>query len=183
MIVSKRAIAVGAGAIGVALLFARRKRDVTADRARATRSVTIRADARDLQRTFADPAQLPQFFRGVERVEPLDATHQRWTFAAGNGKTMPVDMEIVDDTAGKRFEWRTMKRAPFSGGGSLTVADAPEERGTHVRLALHVEGRGAKAVAAFHRLFGASPEQISMESLRSFKALAEAGEIPTAARA
>jgi len=183
MTVSPRAAAVaGAGALGVALLLSRRDRDVTSDRPRAVRTVTIRRDATELQRAFADPAQLPTFFRGVTRVEPVDATHQRWTFATGKPQRRPVDMEIVDDTPGKRFEWRTVKGAWFAGGGSLTVAAAPGDRGTQVRLALHVDGRGAKAVAAFHRLFGASPAQIAMESLRRFKALAEAGEIPTAAR-
>ena len=183
MTIAQRAVIAGAGVAGIAFLLARRSRDVLTDRARASRTVTIRRDAADLQRAFTDPATVPHFFRGVVNVEPLDETHQRWTFRAGKGKTMPVDVEIVDDTPGKRFEWRTVKRAPFSGGGSLTVADAPGDRGTQVRLALHVTGRGAKAMAAFHRLYGASPAQISMESLRGFKALAEAGEIPTAARA
>lgn len=182
MTVSQRAAIAVAAALGVAWLLARRGRDVTSDRAHASRSVTVRGDAAELQRAFRDPAQLPVFFRGVTRVEPIDATHQRWTFATGANQRTPVDVEIVDDTPGKRFAWRTAKDAPFAGGGSLTVAAAPGERGTQVRLALHVEGRGAKAAAAFHRLFGASPAQISMESLRSFKALAEAGEIPTAAR-
>jgi uncharacterized membrane protein len=183
MTVSKRAVAAAAGAVGVALLLARRgARDVTSDRARTSRTVTIRRDAAELQRTFTDPARLPEFFRGVTSVEPIDATHQRWTFATGTNKRMPVDMEIVDDTPGKRFAWRAAKHAPFAGGGSLTVTAAPGDRGTQVRLALHVDGTGAKAAAAFYRLFGASPAQISMESLRSFKALTEAGEIPTAAR-
>ncbi len=75
------------------------------------------------------------------------------------------------------------RNAPYRGGGSLTFAPAPADRGTQVRLELHLDGPGAQAIAAFQRLYGASPAQVAMESLRAFKALAEAGEVPKAVRA
>src|SRR6202012_2892058 len=78
------------------------------------------------------------------------------------------------------FEWRTPPHAPYRGGGSLTFAPAPGDRGTQVRLALYLEGPGAHAIAAFERLIGRSPAQLAMETLRDFKALVEAGEIPQA---
>jgi uncharacterized membrane protein len=169
-------VAAGAAIALVAFLF--RKKDVTADRARASRTVTIRRDAAEVQRTFRDTDLLPQFFRGLESIETLGDGRQRWIFAGKAHRSMAVDIEVVDDVEGQRFEWKTAPSAPFSGGGSLSVVPAPEGRGVQARLALHVEGPAAKAQAAFHRLFGASPAQIAMESLRSFKALMEAGEIP-----
>lgn len=180
MTISSKTIAIGAAAgaaIGL-LAFAFRKKDVTADRARAARTVTIRRDAAEVQRTFRDPDLLPQFFRGLEQIESLGDGRQRWIFSGRTHHSMAVDIEVVDDVDGQRFEWKTAATAPFSGGGSLTVMPAPEGRGVQARLALHVEGPGAKAQAAFHRLFGAAPAQIAMESMRSFKALLEAGEIP-----
>jgi uncharacterized membrane protein len=180
VIISSKAIAIGAAAAaGLGLLaLALRKKDVTSDRARASRTVTIRRDAGDVQRTFRDPDLLPQFFRGLEAIETLGDGRQRWIFSGSAHRAMAVEIDVVDDVDGQRFEWKTASTAPFSGGGSLSVVPAPEGRGVQARLALHVEGPAAKAQAAFHRLFGASPAQIAMESLRSFKALMEAGEIP-----
>ncbi len=172
------AISAAAGAALGLLAFAARKKDVTTDRARAARTVTIRRDAADVQRTFRDPEILPQFFRGLQGVESLGAGRQRWIFSGRAHRSLAVDIEVVDDVEGQRFEWKTTPAAPFTGGGSLSIIPAPAGRGVQARLALHVEGPGAKAQAAFHRLFGAAPAQIAMESLRSFKALLETGEIP-----
>jgi uncharacterized membrane protein len=151
-----RTLLISAGAIGVALFaLSRRDRDVTADRAHASRTVTIRSNPNHLYNLWMQPEQQKRLF----------------------GET---EMEIVDATQGQRFEWRTPQHAPYRGGGSLTFAPAPGDRGTHVRLALFLEGPGAHAIAAFERLTGRSPAQLAMETLRDFKALVEAGEIPQA---
>jgi len=154
------ALAVALGSFLLAgVLSSRKKKDVTADRARSSRSVTIRGtDARELHALWHRPEHLETFFRGVP-------------------------MEIVRDVPGQRFEWRTVRHRPFAGGGSLTFVPAPAARGTQARLALYLDGPAAPAVAAFSRLFGASPAQLAMESLRRFKALAESGEVPIGARA
>jgi len=153
------AIALGVATLGVAFATLRpHKRDRTEQRAHSSRTVTIRRDPQALYDLWRAPAHLAGFYHGLE-------------------------MQIVNDAPAVRYEWRTAARAPYSGGGSLTFSPAPADRGTQVRLALHLDGPGAHALAAFARLHGASPAQIAMESLREFKALAEAGEIPTAARA
>ena len=147
---------IAAGVVGLALVvISRRDRDVTADRAHASRTVTIRADAQRLYAAWIQSDQLKRLF----------------------GETQ---MEIIDATPGERYEWRTPTHAPYRGGGSLTFAPAPGDRGTQVRLALFLEGPGAHAIAAFERLVGRSPAQLAMETLRDFKALVEAGEIPQA---
>jgi uncharacterized membrane protein len=152
------AIALGVATLGVAFATLRpHKKDVTADRAHSSRTVTIRSDAQTLYDLWRTPEHLAELYRGAE-------------------------MQIVNDAPGVRYEWRTVARAPYSGGGSLTFTTAPGDRGTQVRLALHLDGPGAHALAAFARLYGSSPAQIAMESLRDFKALAETGEVPTAGR-
>lgn len=151
-----RTLLLTAGAIGLALFaIGRRDRDVTADRAHASRTVTIRSNPNHLYNMWQEPEQQKRLF----------------------GET---GMEIVDATPGQRLEWRTPAHAPYRGGGSLTFAPAPGDRGTQVRLALFLEGPGAHAIAAFERLAGRSPAQLAMETLRDFKALVEAGEIPRA---
>ena len=152
------AVALGIATVGVALAArARRSTDTTTERAHRSRTVTIRADAKTLYSQWIAPEHLSAFYRGL-------------------------DVEVVDATPGKRYEWRTNDGAPYRGGGSLTFAAAPGDRGTEARLALYLEGPAARTAAAFARVFGSSPAQIAMESLRSFKAIAETGEAPKADR-
>jgi uncharacterized membrane protein len=157
--IDKRAatVALGIGALGVAAAtLGRRSKDVTAERAHASRSVTIRLDAQRLYDLWCASGPLPEVFGGDR------------------------DVAIVTDDPAKLLEWRNVHRKPYRGGGSLAFIPAPGERGTEVRLSLHLEGPGTHAVSAFQRLHGASPAQVARESLRRFKALAEAGEIPKA---
>lgn len=155
----KTGTAVGVGSLGVLIAIAwrsRRRRNRT--RAVASRTVTIRAEATALHELWREPERLGGVFRGT-----------------------PI--EIVHDTPGRLLEWRTTRTAPFRGGGSIAFEAAPADRGTQTRMALHIEGPAARTAAKFMRLFGSSPAQLAMESLRQFKALVEAGEIPVAVRA
>lgn len=153
-------VALGIGALGlVVAALIRRSPAVTTGRARSSRSVTIRSDAQRLYGLWRASGELPDVYRGDR------------------------DIEILVDEPAKRIEWRNRKTLPYPGGGSLTFAPAPGSRGVELRLSLHLDGPGAQAVAVFQRLFGASPAQVAMESLRAFKALAEVGEVPRAVRA
>lgn len=173
--------AAGAAVAVYALTRGRRNGDVAAKRAHAARSVTIRGDAAAIYARCRDPQQLPAFFQGLQAVEFRGPGEERWTFRSG-GRSRQVDVAIVVDDPGERFEWRTKRRGPFQGGGAFTLTAAPEGRGTQVRLALHRDGPGARAASTVDRIFGMSLEQIAMESLRRLKALVEAGEIPQAVR-
>jgi uncharacterized membrane protein len=151
--------ALGLGALGVAVASRQRKpKDVTAERAHSSRSVTVRVDAQRLYAFWRSGDTLPEVFRGERHVE------------------------IVAEEPGKLLSWRNVRQVPFKGGGSLTFADAPGSRGTEMRLSLYIDGPGSHAAGAFRRLFGRSPAQVALETLRRFKALAEAGEIPRAVR-
>ena len=179
----KRAIvgAAAAASIGiVAIAYGTRRRDVTDNRARVSRTVTVRGDATDLYAMWRMPAALEQFLHPPAAVESLGADLQRWTFRNGE-RTMAVDLEVVEDSPGRRLEWRG-----DAGGykllASVTFMPAPAQRGTEVRFTLSLTGPAAHVLSAVARPFGVSLPQVAMESLRRFKALAEAGEIPKAVR-
>jgi uncharacterized membrane protein len=156
--VTVAALSLGAAGIAIGSLM-RKPKDVTAVRAHSSRSVTVRGNAKWLYQLWTSDGPLPDVFRGEREVE------------------------IVAEEPAKRLEWRNVKKRPLRGGGAVTFTAAPDTRGTELRLSLYVEGPGRRASLAFERLFGGSLAQIAMESLRGFKALAEAGELPTAVRA
>ena len=179
-----KTLALAAGGVVLATMLLRRDKDVTAGRESVSRSVTIRSDKQTLYDLFTAPQQLPRFFSGLAVVEELGNDKQLWTFeddAPGHGR--PVHIEIADRLPPLRFEWRTAPGAWFTGGGSMTLHDAPGNRGVEARLALWVSGPLVKTASAVHRLFGAAPAQVAKESLRRFKSLAETGEIAQAVSA
>ena len=184
MIAGYRTLAIGA-ACALAVLGIRAWRrgavDVTDQRARAVRIVTVQCDAPAAYDAWMDPGRRALFLRGVTAIDRKPDGEESWSLdRAGRARTL--DVEIVDARRPGRIEWRTTKRRPMRAGAAITFAPAPEGRGTEARFSIHVTVRGAKTATAFARLFGAAPAQIAAESLRSFKALMEAGEVPIAVR-
>lgn len=174
--------AAGIGAVAVASYALRRHaRDVPAGRERVARSVTIRCDAESLYRRWRDPVQLPRFLHAVTDVETLGEDRMRWTMRATR-RALHWEVRIVHDDPPRRLVWEATK-GPFDAHATLTLVEAPHGRGTEVRLALGVRGPAVAVTARAARIFGISPPQFAMESLRRFKALAETGEIPVAVRA
>jgi uncharacterized membrane protein len=150
-VITSAALLAGAGL----LTLRRSRRDGSEERLSLTRSVTVRRNPEELYDLWRSSECLPKFKH--------DAT------AA----------EIIDERPGRQIEWRMSSRGTTI-NGSVTFLPAPADRGTQVRLAVGIAGPAVKARAAVARLFGAAPQQIVMESLRAFKALAETGEIPKA---
>jgi uncharacterized membrane protein len=164
MTTATRNVALGAVAAGLAIALGagrRRRRDVTADRAHVSRTVTVRCDAQRAYDAWASNDGLRAFVRGIDAV----------TF------------ELVLAAPPNRIEWRFAPRGALRGGAAVSFAPAPGERGTEARFSLNLTGPRAKTAARFAQLFGCAPAQVAAESLRAFKALVEAGEVPRAVRA
>jgi hypothetical protein len=145
-----RNVALGAIAAGLGIAFGtvgRRRRDVTADRAHASRTVTVRCDAGRAYDAWASQEGLRAFVHGVDAAR----------------------FELVSSTP-TRIQWRFARRGRLRGGATVTFSAAPGDRGTEARLSINMSG-------------GRAPAHVAAESLRTFKALMEAGEVPQAVRA
>jgi uncharacterized membrane protein len=122
---------------------------------------------------------LPKFMRNLESVRIIDERRSEWT-ALG-----PIDLhicwtaEIVDDHENERIAWRSLPESDFQIRGFVEFRPASGGRGTIVSVSVQYElpaGALGKAVAT---ILGKDPEITIREDLRRFKALLEAGEIPT----
>jgi uncharacterized membrane protein len=178
---SLTAAAVVVGSVGAFALVRAARRDVTANRSSVARSATIRRDPEALYAMLQDVQLLPRFVRGLHVAERVAPDRQRWIVGAGE-RTVEISVTTADDEPGRRFEWIVGSGTPYGAQVSVTLEPLLARGGTVVRIGLAATGPGVQAVSAVARLFGGSVAQIARESLRDFKALAEAGEIPKAVR-
>lgn len=92
---------------------------------------------------------------------------------------MEWDALIINDDPGKLIAWRSKEGGDVPNAGSVRFEAAPGDEGTEVTVALEYDPPGGKLGAAVAKLTRDSASSQIYDALRRFKALMEAGEIPT----
>jgi uncharacterized membrane protein len=105
--------------------------------------------------------------------ESLDAVMRGWRAfeeeADGPARLGPV--EVVDETPGRAYGWRTTEGSDVSASGVAVFAQAPEGRGTEIHLELNTGSNPLRKVT------GDDPLQVVRDDLRRFKQLVETGQV------
>jgi uncharacterized membrane protein len=118
------------------------------------RAVTIQRARDELFKAWLDFAYLPRF-RGR------------------------LSGDIREQRAGELIRWRSRAFGLMPSGGEIRFENAPLGRGTEVRLRVEYRPVAGALGASIAQMLGQGPDGQVRESLRSFKQLCEAGEIPT----
>jgi uncharacterized membrane protein len=134
-------------------------------------------------------AELYAFWRNLENIMriskyPISITRtsdveSHWSVTAPGGNTVEWDAVIINDEPERLIAWRSREGAEVANAGSVRFEAAPGDEGTEVTVALEYDAPGGKLGALVAKLTGEEPGQQVAETLRRFKALMEAGEIPT----
>ena len=150
------------GALGVALIARGTTGRCPVYRMRATRkgisvhrSITIQCAPMEVYELWRDFDNLPRFME--------------------HGELIARDVEIVEDTPGRRLRWRSLPGAALAHEGTLDVSEAPGGRGTVVEVRLVYRTPGAFALRIL-------PQVELAEDLARLRMLLETGEVATGAR-
>lgn len=143
------------------------------------RAVTINKSAAELYRYWRNFENLPQFMGYLKSVTVQDPTHSHWVATAPAGTTVEWDAEIINERENELIAWRSLAGADIGNAGSVHFSPADAGRGTVVRVVLAYDPPAGNVGAAIAKLFGQEPDQQVREALRHFKAIMEAGEVPT----
>lgn len=141
--------------------------------------MTINRNADELYDFWRNFENLPRIMAHLESVTVQDNTHSHWVAKAPLGKTVSWDAEIINEIPGEMIAWRSTGKADVPNAGSVRFKPAPAGRGTEVKVNLEYNPPAGLVGMAVAKLFGEEPNQQVMDDLRHFKALMEAGEIPT----
>ena len=143
------------------------------------RAVTIRKPAAELYAFWRDLANLPQIIKHRVSVTTLSDTESHWVVSAPAGKNVEWDALIINDEPDRLIAWRSRDGAEVRNAGSVRFEPAPGDEGTEVTVALEYEPPGGRLGAFVAKLTRDSASSQVFDALRRFKALMEAGEIPT----
>jgi uncharacterized membrane protein len=146
---------------------------------KVVRAVTIRKPAAELYAFWRHLPNLMQVVNHPVMITTSGGDESHWVVSAPAGKTVEWDAVIVNDTADRLIAWRSREGAAVDNAGSVRFEDAPGDEGTEVTVALEYNPPGGKLGAAIAKLTRDSAGSQVYDALRRFKALMEAGEIPT----
>lgn len=122
---------------------------------------------------------LPLFMRHLDSVSILGDRRSRWVAAGPLGSRVQWDAEIVVEREGELISWRSLPGSDVEVDGSVEFRKAPGNRGTFVSANVIYSPPAGKIGGTIAKLLGKDPAFLMRQDLRRFKALIEAGEIPT----
>ncbi|HZU21355.1 MAG TPA: SRPBCC family protein [Terriglobales bacterium] len=143
------------------------------------KSVTISRSPEQVYGFWKQLENLPRFMKHLHQVRRLDERRSHWVAHAPAGRKIEWDAELLEDVANRRLTWRSLPGADVDHRGSVEFKPAPGNRGTEVHVRLEYHRPGGRIGELLAMMFFEHPEQQIREDLRRFKALIEAGELPT----
>jgi uncharacterized membrane protein len=147
--------------------------------ARATRAVTILRPVEELYSFWRRLENVSRVVKYPVTITTISETESHWSVTAPGGKRVEWDAIITDDLPNEMIAWRSREGADVPNSGHVRFQPAPPDEGVEVVVEIEYAPPGGKLAALFAKVTGKEAGQQVMETLRRFKALMEAGEIPT----
>jgi uncharacterized membrane protein len=172
------AVLVGAGlAYAAARMIKSADTDLVAREVHVEASIAINSTPAELFSFWRDLKNLPLFMNNLESVVEIDSVRSHWVAKGPAGTTVEWDAEIYNEKESELIAWRSLADADVVNAGSVRFQQAPEGRGTYLRVTMNYNPPAGKAGAALSQLLGSEPAQLIKEDLRRLKQIIEASEI------
>lgn len=146
---------------------------------RVQRALTINRSPEELYEFWYDVEKTPLYTPGVESVTKTGERTSHWVAQGPFGRSAEWNGEILEDLPGKGIAWHTHGKPTSANAGRVHFEADPGGRGTIATLTLDYFQPDAPFWSNFGRLSSKAAEMQALETLRRFKELMEAGEIPT----
>jgi uncharacterized membrane protein len=122
---------------------------------------------------------LPRFMHHLDNVSVIGERRTRWRALGPLGTPVTWDAEITTERPNELIAWRSLPGSQVDVNGMVEFVPAPADRGTFVNVAIEYRPPAGAIGRSIAKLFGKDPNFLMRQDLRRFKALIEAGEIPT----
>jgi len=147
---------------------------------KVVQSVTVRKPAAELYAFWRNLENLPRVIKHPVTITSTSPIESHWSVSAPFGdRRVEWDAIIFNDEPDRLIAWRSREGADVNNAGTVRFEPAPGDQGTEVTVQLEYEPPAGKLGALVAKLTGEEAGQQVKEALRRFKALMEAGEIPT----
>jgi len=142
-------------------------------------AVTIQRPREEVYQFWRNFENLPRFMDHLKSVEVLDDRTSRWVAKAPAGYGVEWTAEIINEEPGSLIAWRSLLGADVDNRGAVRFRDAPQGRGTEVKVTLEYIPPAGRLGAAIAGLFGEDPRRQIRDDLRRLRQILETGEVPT----
>jgi uncharacterized membrane protein len=141
------------------------------------RSVRIDRPREQLFAFWRDFENLPRFMEHLVSVRVDSPTRSHWAAKGPAGRTVEWDAEIVNEVPNEIIAWKSIRDADVANAGAVNFSDAPDGRGTIVRVRLDYEPPGGRFGAMLTHFTDEEPDRQIDEDLQKLKRLMESGVI------
>ncbi len=141
------------------------------------RTVTVNRPAAELYSFWHDVEKTPLYTPLVESVTRTGERTSHWVAKSPTGKSVEWNSELLEDQPDTLISWHVHGETLTGNAGKVSFKAAPGNRGTEVTLELDYYQN--PALVAVGKIAGKAAEVQVMETLRRFKELMEAHEVPT----
>lgn len=141
------------------------------------RTVTVNRPAAELYSFWRNVENTPLYTPLVESVTSTGERTSHWVAKGPTGQRTAWNSELLEDQPDKLIAWHVHGDTLTGNAGKVSFKAAPGNRGTEVTLELDYYQN--PALVAVAKIAGKAAEIQVMETLRRFKELMEAHEIPT----
>lgn len=146
---------------------------------KVVKACTVRQPASVLYSFWRDFENIARITKHPVTITNISETESHWSVPGPGDNRVEWDAVVINDEPNRLIAWRSRDGADVANAGSVRFEDGPPGEGTEVTVALEYDPPGGKVGALLAKLSGEGPAQQVAEALRRFKALMEAGEIPT----
>ena len=146
---------------------------------RVQRSLTIERSPEDLYQFWHDVEKTPLYTPDIISVTKTGERTSRWAAQGLFGRTVKWNAELLEDVPDEEIAWHVHGKPLGANAGRVHFEAAPNGRGTVTTLMLDYFQWGGPLWNNFGRLSSKVAEMQTLETLRRFKELMEAGEVAT----
>jgi uncharacterized membrane protein len=122
---------------------------------------------------------LPQLMEHVQSVTTDGNGRSHWVADGLLGRTVEWDADTTEDQPNRRIAWRSTGNTLVPNHGEVVFEEAPGGRGTIVRATVAFQLPAGSVGASIAGLLRQQARANLRSDLRKFKAMLEAGEVPT----
>jgi uncharacterized membrane protein len=150
---------------------------------RVDRTITVNKPVQEVYAFWKDFENLPRFMTNLEYVEVMDTAgtheHSHWVAKGPLDRSVEWFAEVYDENPNERIAWRSLPGSDIQIHGEVRFKPVPGGRGTEVQVSYEYEPPGGSMSVAVSKMLGRDPNMQTLEDLRRFKQIMEAGEIAT----
>lgn len=144
-----------------------------------SRSVTINRPRAEVFAFFLDPHNLAPLMPWVQSAQAIDAHSSRWTASGPLDRQLSWTIKQNVIRQDQALQWDTAYQGPWKHRIEATFSDAPQGRGTEVRVVLAVEPYPGSAAYALASAIAQFTDRAVLNLLRQIKQKLETGEVAT----